>query len=209
MRDRLSYANVVATLALIVAFGTGGAWAASQINGKLLKNRSVKGKKLKKNTVTGKEVRESRLGPVPHAALADNALTVGGIPPAGFVQGGGRLTTGRTAAVAGTSPNVVRTFTTPIGEFRLGCGTANADVRYHNTTPGSAEVFRSFVGGDTGTDFDVVPSSGDAGYAATNVTGPELVDTRVAKGDRVAILRTGESRSGTDCRWNWELLVSG
>src|SRR3954469_23390937 len=79
-RPRLSYANVVATLALILAIG-GTSYAAVTINGKNLKNRSVAGKKLKKNTVTGTEVRESKLGTVPradnatHATQADNAAT--------------------------------------------------------------------------------------------------------------------------------------
>jgi hypothetical protein len=73
-RPRLSYANVVATLALLLAVG-GTSYAATQINGKSLKNRSVAGKKLKKNTVTGAEVRESKLGTVPRASQADNAAT--------------------------------------------------------------------------------------------------------------------------------------
>ena len=73
-RPRLSYANVVATLALVLAVG-GTSYAASQINGKNLKNRSVAGKKLKKNTVTGTEVNESKLGKVPSASQADNAAT--------------------------------------------------------------------------------------------------------------------------------------
>jgi hypothetical protein len=75
-RPRLSYANVVATLALLLAVG-GTSYAASQINGKSLKNRSVAGKKLKKNTVTGAEVKESKLGKVPRASQADNADTAG------------------------------------------------------------------------------------------------------------------------------------
>jgi hypothetical protein len=73
-RPRISYANVVATLALVLAVG-GTSYAAITINGKSLKNRSVAGKKLKKNTVTGTEVKESKLGKVPRATQADNAAT--------------------------------------------------------------------------------------------------------------------------------------
>jgi hypothetical protein len=73
-RPRLTYANVTATLALILAIG-GTSYAAVTINGKNLKNRSVAGKKLKKNTVTGTEVRESKLGKVPRAKLADSATS--------------------------------------------------------------------------------------------------------------------------------------
>jgi hypothetical protein len=73
-RPRISYANVVATLALVLAVG-GTSYAAIHLNGKNLKNRSVAGKKLKKNTVTGTEVNESKLGKVPSATQADNAAT--------------------------------------------------------------------------------------------------------------------------------------
>jgi hypothetical protein len=65
---------VAATLALLLAVG-GTSYAATQLNGKNLKNRSVAGKKLKKNSVTGAEVRESKLGKVPSASQADNAAT--------------------------------------------------------------------------------------------------------------------------------------
>ncbi|MDX6512087.1 MAG: hypothetical protein QOE36_1591 [Gaiellaceae bacterium] len=73
-RPRLSYANVTATLALVLAVA-GTSYAATQINGKNLKNRSVAAKKLKKNTLTGTEIKESKLGTVPHATQADNAAT--------------------------------------------------------------------------------------------------------------------------------------
>jgi hypothetical protein len=71
-RPRLSYANVVATLALVLAVG-GTSYAAVQLSGKNLKNRTVAGKKLKKNTVTGTEVKEAKLGKVPTASRADTA----------------------------------------------------------------------------------------------------------------------------------------
>jgi hypothetical protein len=79
-RPRLSYANVTATLALVLAIG-GTSYAAVQINGKNLKNRSVAAKKLKKNTLTATEIRESKLGTVPRAdsaSRADTADTAGG-----------------------------------------------------------------------------------------------------------------------------------
>jgi subtilisin family serine protease len=73
-RPRPSYANVTATLALVLAIG-GTSYAAVTINGKNIKNRTIAGKKLKKNTVTGAEVRESKLGKVRSATQADNAAT--------------------------------------------------------------------------------------------------------------------------------------
>jgi hypothetical protein len=81
LKARLTYSNVVATIAIFMALG-GGAYAASQINGKQLKKRSVAGKKLKKNTVTGKEVKEATLARVPDAAK------LGGQPASAFAKGG-------------------------------------------------------------------------------------------------------------------------
>jgi hypothetical protein len=75
IRQRLTYANVVATIALFVALG-GTSYAALRISGSQLKNRSVSGRKLKRNTLGGVVIKESRLGRVPRARRAD---TVGGL----------------------------------------------------------------------------------------------------------------------------------
>ncbi|MFN8114454.1 MAG: hypothetical protein U0R51_14795 [Solirubrobacterales bacterium] len=48
MRTRLTYANVMATLALFVALG-GGAYAAAKINGSSIKKNSIPSNRLKKN----------------------------------------------------------------------------------------------------------------------------------------------------------------
>jgi hypothetical protein len=76
LRARLNYANVVATLALFIALGTGSSYAISRISGAQLKNNSVAGKKLKRNTVGGKRIKESSLGTVP---TARNAGRLGGL----------------------------------------------------------------------------------------------------------------------------------
>ncbi|MEA2367474.1 MAG: hypothetical protein QOH38_192, partial [Thermoleophilaceae bacterium] len=122
MRPRMSYANIVATLALVVALGTGGAWAATQISGKLLQDRSVGGKKLKKNTVTGKEVKEVKLAKVPKARAADsafNAARLGSIAATGFVKGGGTHTAGRTTGSGGAEDNAIKTFQASVGRFQF------------------------------------------------------------------------------------------
>jgi hypothetical protein len=72
----------VALLALFVALG-GVGYAASQINGKKLKNRSVAAKKLKKHTFTGTEIDKSKLGVVPKAAAAGNAANANNAGHAG------------------------------------------------------------------------------------------------------------------------------
>jgi len=75
IRRRLTYANVMATVAVFIALG-GSSYAVTRINGSQLKNSSVAGKKLKRNTLGGARINESRLGRVPRARLADR---VGGL----------------------------------------------------------------------------------------------------------------------------------
>jgi hypothetical protein len=69
-RTKLTYANVMSTLAVFIALG-GSSYAAVTLNGSNIKHRSIPGTKLKRNTVTGAEIRESQLGRVPRAASAD------------------------------------------------------------------------------------------------------------------------------------------
>jgi hypothetical protein len=67
---RLTYANVMSTVAVFIALG-GSSYAAFTINGRVIKNRSITGSKLRHNTLTGRQIKESRLGRVPSAHRAD------------------------------------------------------------------------------------------------------------------------------------------
>lgn len=81
--DRLTYANVVATLALFIAVGTGGAYAVSKIDGSDIRKRSLTGKQLKSNSIGGRVVKESSLRPVPRA---QNSARLGGQPASRFLD---------------------------------------------------------------------------------------------------------------------------
>jgi hypothetical protein len=234
-RKRLSYANVTATIALVAALGTGGAWAANSIHGDEIKDGTLRGKKLRDGTVPGRKItdttirnkdiasdtlrgnkiREGTLGKVPDAGDAD---TIDGVGLNGLALGNSRLITGRTvgSAGAGTDPNRIRTFQTPVGEFFLGCGAANVDTRYVNNNAGSAEAVRTVgeVGGpvvgeeadDTDRDLETQAQGDDIGYAATNATGPKWIELRVGKGARAAIFTAFANRDGTTCTWTWDLV---
>ncbi len=54
---RLTYANVVATLALFLALGGGAVWAAGKIGSKGLKANAVTAGKIKRNAVTNSKIR--------------------------------------------------------------------------------------------------------------------------------------------------------
>lgn len=80
--SKLTYANVVATLALFIALG-GTTIAATKLHGSQIKPGTVTGKQiransvpggdLRKNTVTGRQVKESTLARVPRARQAELA----------------------------------------------------------------------------------------------------------------------------------------
>ena len=95
LTQRLSYANVIATVALFLALG-GGAYAAfhlpkNSVGSKNIKKHAVKAKhlakgavktaavkkkaitggKVKPDTLTGKQIKESSLGKVPKATNSD------------------------------------------------------------------------------------------------------------------------------------------
>ena len=93
MRPRLTYANVMSTLALIIAVGGASAFAATQlaknsvgpkqlkkdaVTTAKIKNEAVTAAKVKKGTLTGTEINAATLGTVPSASSAENAQSLDG-----------------------------------------------------------------------------------------------------------------------------------
>jgi hypothetical protein len=70
IRRRLSYANVMATIAVFIALG-GSSYAALTITGADVRDGSLTYRDLKKDTLGGGRITESRLGKVPQARNAD------------------------------------------------------------------------------------------------------------------------------------------
>jgi hypothetical protein len=82
LRTRLTYANVVATLALFIALGGTSVAASGLISGTKIKKHSIPGNRLKKRSLTSAQINVAKLGTVPsaetaaaaaHATTADNA----------------------------------------------------------------------------------------------------------------------------------------
>ena len=70
IRQHLTYANVMATIAVFIALG-GSSYAAITITGRNVTNGSLTGRDLKRNTLGGTRIQESRLGKVPKSKAAD------------------------------------------------------------------------------------------------------------------------------------------
>jgi hypothetical protein len=157
LRARLTYANVVATLALFLAVG-GGAYAVSKVGSKEIRRNAVKSRHLAPNAAKGRDVRESTLGIVP------NAARLGGLPlgqivgqidfrelgatnaePAELTQrvGGIELTV-RCSQVGGIGTDALLEL--------VGVNTANAAVIFDSThsDSGNPPTFASRAGGFDG-----------------------------------------------------------
>jgi hypothetical protein len=97
IRKRLTYANVMSSIAVFLVLGGATAVAAKKIGSNEIKANSIKtGKivkeavttaKIKKDAVTGAKVKESTLGQVPSAANADNATNATNAGNANTVAG--------------------------------------------------------------------------------------------------------------------------
>jgi hypothetical protein len=74
LRARLTYANVIATVALFIALG-GTSIAAFKITGRDVAKRTLTGNNLKSNSVGGRVINEKSLAPVPRAR---NSARLGG-----------------------------------------------------------------------------------------------------------------------------------
>jgi hypothetical protein len=70
LRRRLSYANVMATLAVFIALG-GSSYAALTITGRDVADSSLTHRDLKRETLGGSRIKESRLGTVRRARNAE------------------------------------------------------------------------------------------------------------------------------------------
>ena len=78
-RARLTYGNVVATLALFLALG-GTSYAAISITGKNVKNSSLTGKDVKNNSLTGADVKTIKSGDVADRSLLAKDFKTGQLP---------------------------------------------------------------------------------------------------------------------------------
>src|SRR5215813_3919494 len=88
VRKRLTYANVMSSIAVFLVLGGGAAFAAAKlgkntVGTKQLKSNAVTTAKIKDGAVTGSKIQLSTLGAVPtatnsnHASTADNANHAG------------------------------------------------------------------------------------------------------------------------------------
>lgn len=192
IRKRLTYANVMSTMAVFLALG-GSSYAALTISGSSIKNRSIAGTKLRTNTLTGKHIKEASLARVPRAREADRLNGVSAVdlrikcpadtfpiadvcaertPRAAASYGSAVLT----CLAVGTPASPGRRLPTH-GELRgaLGAvqlapgGELTSDVYPSSATPGQLDVL--FITDQVGS-VGITPNTGAGGKAFRCVTDP-------------------------------------
>src|SRR5690348_8778752 len=122
LRTRLTYANVVATLALFIALGGTSVAASTLISGSKIKKGSIPADRIKPHSLTATQINLAKLGTVPnaaHAAAADNATHAGAADSA---RHAGAADNATYAANAGALGGQQYTAFTPTGRFMVGGG---------------------------------------------------------------------------------------
>lgn len=74
LTSKLSYANVMATVAVFIALG-GTSYAVLRVDSKAIVDGSIKGRDIARDTLGGSQIREGRLARVPRARVADALST--------------------------------------------------------------------------------------------------------------------------------------
>jgi hypothetical protein len=190
LRRHLTYANVVATLALVFALGGGVVYAAGKIgphgiaknaiHSYHIRNKQVKrqdiaggsinGRKVSNDSLTGKDLKEATLGIVP---TSQDARTVNGISE--------RVVRASLADPTASSQVLAQGGLTVL----MSCGGGSATMEVHGTAPG-----------DAGTVFD--PGTGSQQFDSDS---PQSVNTTGAAPGFVTVRRT----DGTVTRFEFEL----
>lgn len=157
LRERFTYANVVATIALVLAV-TGAATAMAvlklpknSVKSKQIAKEAVKTSDIAKDAVTGDKVKESTLGKVPLAAHADSADTAGSAANAAHAAVADALGAPNSAPISPANvvqaQNVAGPFTETLelnvkgfGRFWLRCGNEDVISFNESNTPGSKAI---------------------------------------------------------------------
>jgi hypothetical protein len=174
----LSFANVVACLALFVALG-GSAYAGSKINGNSIAKQSIGGGKLKNETITSKQVKKGSL----NSSVIDMA-TLTTVPTAQTAVSAQSAGTANTASSAKTADSATTAATaTKATSAETATKATNAD---HATSADSATDADHATNADTATTATHTESADDAdtvdGETATELTDACPADTELFGG---------------------------
>lgn len=180
IHSRLTYANVVATLALFLALVGGAAYGASHlaknsVGTPQLKKNAVTAAKIRNGTITGNKIKLRTLGTVPSAefaARAGDSETLQGSGAGSFMRGGGQFLSARRDLAIGDSN--VPVFTLPgLGPLTASCkmGTTYPEGGFDFTNQSGTVVDNSLVYGVAGVDGGMVKAGQSTGIGGFELVG--------------------------------------
>jgi hypothetical protein len=174
--ERLTYANVMSSIAVFLVLGGATAYAAlgrNSVGARQLKKNAVTAAKIKKNAVTTAKIKNhavtaakldlSALPTVPTAATATNANTVNGQSLTKVFASVAAGQTGQVAAVAGF-------------EMRATCAAADVDVVLSGPSSSGSALMAASNGKDEGPDFRYASAPAGAPAAEVRLDGPSPAD---------------------------------
>lgn len=197
MHRHLTYANVMATVAVFIALG-GASYAAVKIPANSvgskqlrsnavvaskIKSRQVTGAKVATDTLTGSNIKESTLSAVPRAKLADNADTAVSAKSAVSAASAATAANATHATAADSAANADRLSGVTAADLRVKCPAATVltlgvcvqlkDNATAKATYPAARQACSDLGGRTPTAFelDAIRQRTDIEWAAGNGAG--------------------------------------
>lgn len=217
-RRHLSYANVMASIAVFVALG-GGAYAATTINGSKIIKGTVGGAKLKKGTITSTQVKansltgssidESSLGTVPSAQTAQtaaSATTAATATTAGNANTAGSANTAQSANTANhalSADTASKASTAASADFALSA--ENADTLDGFTSkqllvscPSETELFGGMC-------WDLDPRVADDWIAASSTCGKEG-GRLPSLSEFIAYVVQPETQVGAEMHWTSDVV---
>jgi hypothetical protein len=169
---RLTYANVVASLALFAALG-GSAYAANKINGNSIQKESIGAGKLKNGTITSKQVKPGSL----NSSVIDlsTLTTVPSATTATSAQTATNATTAALATRATSAETADRATSAQVAESAKTAQTADSATTAQTAqTATSATSATTATSATSATEADHAKTAGDAdtvgGKSATDLT---------------------------------------
>jgi hypothetical protein len=184
LRPHLTYANVMASVAVFVALG-GSSYAALKITGGDVENGSLTYKDLERNTLGGARIKESQLGKVPRARNADR---LGGFSAARLLV---RCAPG-TRPSAGVCVETAPRAPLPYDSAVLVCATAD-----YPSTPGRRLPTHGELRSALTSDAITLASGGElTGHVYPSSTAPGGVDALYVSDELGHVALTGDSNAG-------------
>lgn len=181
MRAKLTYANVMATVAVFIALG-GTSYGAFVVTGRNVKNSSLTGRDVKNNSLTGADVKGLRSADITNGSLLARDFKAGQLPAGAKGEKGDKGDTGTGGA------RLLAKITAPGAKIEYGSGVTGAtriapgqvNVTFNRSLEGCVPVASTGFGNPS-PDSDT-ETGGSSASASLDTFHPNLVEVATGSG---------------------------